>query len=124
MATKLYCRNPECRWSGPIEEGQQRKGTFGGTEIICPDCKGDNIKAVEITEAERAKDEAKRALRDGIKSGDVKIEITHKCSWCGKIFKTTEEWEAHRIEGKTRRICPNKCQEFGQVTAEETRRAK
>lgn len=55
------------------------------------------------------------ALRAGIGTGEVKIRRQFMCSWCGRTFKTEEEFDEHLIDGKTtdpatgrlRRICPN-----------------
>ena len=61
------------------------------------------------------KQKAMEEVIRGLREGTIKVEIRHICGWCKQSFNTTEEFEAHLVEGKTtdpatgqkRRICPN-----------------
>ncbi len=66
-----------------------------------------------INKKDETKKKAMKELFDGIKSGSIKITVKRKCGWCGELFNSDKEFDAHRIDGKTfdkdgkrKRICP------------------
>jgi hypothetical protein len=58
---------------------------------------------------------AMKVVMDGLRNGDITVQIVHTCSWCKQKFTSDESFDNHLIDGKTidpatgkpRRICPN-----------------